>query len=403
MGGADRGRPWEKSVTDQSEHHRHPIGDPLGQEADALINPEAPVEVPPADQMSLVRRLRQPRTILSIAVPLAIIVIAVALNWTQMRDVPGDISRANPWLILLAFSIYYLGFPLRGWRWTKLLKGAGYKVKVKDGTEILFLSWLVNCIVPAKLGDLYRAYLLKLNSPVSATRTLGTVLMERILDLIAIAALGILAGYWRFRGSLNELPTAVQAIFAVGVIVIIVLIVALVVMRSFGRRVIAFLPLPHRVADFYDKFEEGVFGSVGLKGLPLLGLMTVVIWMTEALRLYFVMRALGFADVDLGLSGAMFVALIGSLLTAVPFTPGGIGLVEGGMVGVLQGVFGATQTHAAAIVLVDRAISVFSIVVLGGIAYMLSSKPRGGGMEVESLGPPGTAAPQVADSVSASA
>jgi uncharacterized protein (TIRG00374 family) len=105
------------------------------------------------------------------------------------------------------------------------------------------------------------------------------------------------------------------------------------------------------------------------------------------------MRALGFADVDLGLSGAMFVALIGSLLTALPLTPGGIGVVEGGMVGVLQGVFGATQTHAAAIVLVDRAISVFSIVVLGSIAYMLSSKPRGGGMEVESLGPPGTAAP----------
>jgi uncharacterized protein (TIRG00374 family) len=403
MGGADRGRPLEKSVTDQSEHHRHRIGDPLGQEADALINPEAPVEVPPADQMSLVRRLRQPRTILSIAVPLAIIVIAVALNWNQMRDVPGDIGRANPWLILLAFVIYYLGFPLRGWRWTKLLKGAGYKVKVKDGTEILFLSWLVNCIVPAKLGDLYRAYLLKLNSPVSATRTLGTVLMERILDLIAIAALGILAGYWRFRGNLNALPPAVQVIFAVGVIVIIVLIVALVVMRSFGRRVIAFLPLPHRVADFYDKFEEGVFGSVGVKGLPLLGLMTIVIWMTEALRLYFVMRALGFADIDLGLSGAMFVALIGSLLTALPLTPGGIGVVEGGMVGVLQGVFGATQTHAAAIVLVDRAISVFSIVVLGSIAYMLSSKPRGGGMEVESLGVPGTGRASETDSASASA
>ena len=58
--------------------------------------------------------------------------------------------------------------------------------------------------MPAKLGDLYRAYLLKLNSPVSATRTLGTVFMERILDLIAIAALGIAAGYWRFRGNLER-------------------------------------------------------------------------------------------------------------------------------------------------------------------------------------------------------
>ena len=377
-------------MTEQQDLHHHPIGDTLGQEADALINPEATVEVPAAGQMSLVRRLRQPKTILSIAVPLVIIAIAAYLNRQSLADVPSEISRANPWLILLAFAIYYVGFPVRGWRWTKLLKGAGYKVKVKDGTEIIFLSWLVNCIVPAKLGDLYRAYLLKLNSPVSATRTLGTVFMERILDLIAIAALGILAGYWQFHGRLNDLPVVTQAIFAIGVVVIVLLIVALVVMRNFGRRVIGLLPLPHRVADFYDRFEEGVFGSVGVRGLPLLGLLTVLVWITEGLRLFFVMRALGFADVDLGLSGAMFVALIGSLLTAIPFTPGGIGLVEGGMIGVLTKVFGASPTHAAAIVLVDRAISVFSIVLLGSIAYVISSKPRAGGMEVQEVTPVST-------------
>ena len=354
----------------------------MEKEADALINPDLPVEVPPAEQMSLLRRLRQPRTLLSIAVPLVVIVVAVALNWKDMQQVPDDIASANLLLVLVAFLIYYAGFPLRGWRWTKLLKGAGYKVRVKDGTEILFLSWLVNCIVPAKLGDLYRAYLAKLNSPVSATKTLGTVFMERILDLIAIASLGVLAGYWRFRDSLGALPRSVQLIFALGVVVVILLIVALVVMRNFGRRVMAILPLPHRAVEFYERFEEGVFGSVGLRGLPLLGLLTTVIWMTEALRLYFVVRALGFSDIDLGFSGAMFVALIGSLLTAVPFTPGGLGLVELGMGGVLKGVFNASTPHAAAVILIDRSISVFSIVVFGSIAYILSSKPRGGGMVV---------------------
>jgi hypothetical protein len=373
-------------LTEPQEHRHLSIGDPLGQEAEALVNPDAAIEVPPPEQMSLIKRLRQPRTLLSIAVPLVIIVVAVYLNRDDMQQVPEDIAHANLFLVLLAFLIYYAGFPLRGWRWTKLLKGAGYKVRVKDGTEILFLSWLVNCIVPAKLGDLYRAYLLKLNSPVSATKTLGTVFMERILDLIAIAGLGVLAGYVRFRGSLNSLPGSVQAIFALGVIVVVLLIVALVVMRSFGRRVMTLLPLPRRVVDFYERFEEGVFGSVGLKGLPLLGVLTCVIWMTEALRLYFVVRALGFPDVDLGFSGAMFVALIGSLLTAVPFTPGGLGLVEVGMIGVLMGVFNASKPHAAAIILIDRAISVFSIVLLGSIAYVISSKPRAGGMKVEEIG-----------------
>jgi uncharacterized protein (TIRG00374 family) len=374
-------------VTEQPGHHRHPIGDALGQEADAFINPEVTVEVPRADQMSILRRLREPKTILSIVVPLAIIVIAAFLNQQYLGEIPGDISRANPWLILLAFLAYYVGFPLRGWRWTKLLRGAGYKVKIKDGTEILFISWLVNCIVPAKLGDVYRAYLLKINSPVSATKTLGTVFMERILDLIAIAALGILAGYWNFHGSLNNLPAATQFILAIGVVVVVVLIVALVVMRNFGRRVISFLPLPHRIVDFYDRFEEGVFGSVGARGLPLLGILTIVIWMTEAMRLYLVVRALGYPDVNLGLSGAMFVSLIGSLLTAVPFTPGGIGLVETGMGLVLTSVFKASTPQALAIVLVDRTISVFSIIVLGSIVYVISSKPRGGGMEVQEVTP----------------
>jgi glycosyltransferase 2 family protein len=374
-------------VTDQSQRHIHPMGESLEQEAEALIHPELPVEMPAADQMSLTRRLRQPRTILSLVVPIVIIIIAVYLNRQYLSEVPSDIGKASPWLVLLAFASYYLGFPFRGWRWTKLLRGAGYKVKVKDGTEIIFLSWLVNCIVPAKLGDLYRAYLLKANSPVSATRTLGTVFMERILDLIAIAALGLVAGYWRFRGSLNELPEQVQIILAVGVVLIIGLTAALIVMRNFGRRVMAVLPLPHRVVEFYLRFEEGVFGSVGLRGLPMLGVLTFIIWMTEALRLYLVVLALGFKDADLGFSGAVFVALIGSLLTAVPLTPGGLGLVEGGMGLVLTKVFNASPGHATAIVLVDRAISVFTVVILGAIAYVISSKPRGGGMEVEEVAP----------------
>jgi uncharacterized protein (TIRG00374 family) len=369
----------------QHEHHRHPIGEPLAEEAEALLNPETTVDVPPAEQMSLVSRLRQPRTILSIAVPIAILVIAVLLNRDQLQDVPKDLSKADPIFVIAAFASYYLGFPLRGWRWSKLLRGVGYRVRVKDATEILFLSWLVNCIVPAKLGDLYRAYLLKLNSPVSATRTLGTVFMERILDLIAIAGLGVAAGYWHFRTNLSSLSTEVQVMFAFAVVVIVGLILALVVMRNFGRRLISALPLPHRVLELYERFEEGVFNSVGLRGLPMLGILTGLIWLSEGMRLYLVARALG---ADLGISGAVFVALIGSLLTAVPFTPAGLGLVDLGMFTVLSSIFKLTATAAAAVILVDRAISVFSVVVLGSIAYMLSSKPRGRGMVVEEVATP---------------
>ena len=57
---------------------------------------------------------------------------------------------------------------MRGLRWAILLRGTGFRIGVKDSTEIIFLSWLVNCVVPAKLGDVYRAYLLKINSTASS-------------------------------------------------------------------------------------------------------------------------------------------------------------------------------------------------------------------------------------------
>ena len=112
-------------------------------------------------------------------------------------------------------------------------------------------------------------------------------------------------------------------------ILVIVMAVGLLTMRNFGRRLITRLPFPHRVRELYDRFEEGVFGALGLRSLPLLLVITGLIWATEAMRLFLVVEAMGFPDVHLGISGAFFVALTASLLTAVPLTPAGIGFVEG--------------------------------------------------------------------------
>ncbi|MGK2849964.1 MAG: lysylphosphatidylglycerol synthase transmembrane domain-containing protein [Candidatus Limnocylindrales bacterium] len=332
---------------------------------------------PDAEQMSIARRLRQPRTIISIAVPLVVIAVFVGINGEQLQKVPGLILGMNPLLALAAFVIFYAGFPLRGLRWAVLLRGTGLRIPAKDSTEIIFLSWLVNCVVPAKLGDVYRAYLLKINSTASLSRTFGTVFIERVLDLFAIAILGLAAGYWSFR---DGLPPAIQVVFGIGVVVVALLAFGLFTMRNFGRRIITALRfLPHQIMEFYERFEQGVFGAMAVRSLPILALLTGLIWLTEGLRLYFVVQALGFGDVSLGLSGAVFVALIGSLLTAVPLSPAGLGIVEAGVVGVLTVAYGVPLPEATAIALLDRVISVFSIIVLGSVAYAVSSKPRGMG------------------------
>ncbi len=349
-----------------------PIADPAQPVADAS-EPAADA----AERVSLTSRLRQTKTIVSILVPLAIIAFFVALNRNSLARVPELIANANPALVLVAFLVFYLGFPLRGLRWAMLLRGTGFRIQLRDSTEILYLSWLVNCLIPAKLGDVYRAYLLRINSDASLSRTFGTVFIERILDIFTIALLGIAAGYWSFR---SGLPQEIQVLFLIAVVIVALLAVGLFTLRNFGRRILVALPLPQRIVEFYDRFEQGVFGALQRRQLPVLGLIGVAIWMTESLRLYFVVLAFGFPDVELGLSGAVFVALIGSLLTAVPLSPAGLGIVEAGIVGILTIVYGVPLPEATAIALLDRVISVFSVIVLGALLYAISGKPRGAGL-----------------------
>jgi glycosyltransferase 2 family protein len=353
--------------------------DDLGEEyaTEFAAEPPVPDAEVTSDTVSLGRRLRQPRTILSIVIPIAVLVFAFSRMDIKPEAIAAGIGQSNKLLLLAAFAIFYVGFPLRGFRWANILGGTGVRIGAKDSTEILFLSWLVNCLVPAKLGDVYRAYLLKINSPVSLSRTFGTVFIERILDLFAIAILGLGAGFWSFR---NGLPTEVQFVAALGVGTVVVLAVMLLTLRNFGRRIITRLPLPHRVLGLYDKFEEGVFGAVSGRQLPVLIVITILIWCTEGLRLWLVVQALGFPNANLGISGAFFVALIGSLLTAVPLSPAGLGLVEAGMVGVLVAAYQLPLTEATTIALLDRVISVFSIIVLGSILYVVSGKRRGAGL-----------------------
>ena len=155
--------------------------------------------------------------------------------------------------------MFYLGFPLRGLRWALLIRGTGFPLRLRDATEIIFISWLVNCLVPAKLGDLYRAYLLKINSTVS--------LQPDVRDGVHRAGPRPLRdrrpgpGLPATGASAGGLPDQVQVVFLIGVVVVIVLAGGLLTMRNFGRRVILALPLPHRVIEFYDRFEEGVFSA----------------------------------------------------------------------------------------------------------------------------------------------
>jgi len=325
------------------------------------------------EQVSLRRRLLNVRTIGSLAFGLVLIfllfrvVFGPGFDWGEVARLVG---QAQVGFLALAFLAYYATFPLRGYRWRYVLSRSGMDVPLRDATEILFLSWFVNCLVPAKLGDLYRAYLLRGNYGASISRTVGTVFIERVADIIVIAALALSAGYWSFRG--RSRPD-IDALFIIGFIFAIGLILLVLGLRAFGAHVSRLLPT--RIAALWDRFHEGSMGALTPRSVPIILAITVAIWLLEGARLYFVIRALHLPEVGLGISSSVFVALAAALLTAIPLTPAGFGFVEAGIIGVLF-IYGVTQEPAAAVALVDRGLSIVTVIILGGILYAFSAKVR---------------------------
>ena len=362
-------------MTDDRRRPRHPAEGPHTHEGRAIYEAgeflDAPVdEQIPDREVSLARRVLNWRTIGSLIFAFVLLVLAFNTLGVNLASTWQLILSANVGLLVLAFVIYYLTFPLRAFRWRYILAQVGTRVRFLDALEILFLSWFVNCLVPAKLGDLYRAYLLKADTGASASRTVGTIFIERIADIIVIFGLALAAGYWSFRG--RSMP-GVDVIFILGFVLAILLIGVVVVLRFYGHRVSRYLPI--RFAELWRRFHEGSTGALTRSALPVIGATTVLIWLLEGARLYFVIHALGIPGVDLGISASVFVALVAALLTAMPLTPAGIGFVEAGIAGALL-IYGVPPESAAAVALTDRAISILSVIVIGGVLYLFSGKVR---------------------------
>jgi uncharacterized protein (TIRG00374 family) len=345
-----------------------------------------PEEAIAESELSIQRRLLNWRTIGSLifALVLVFFLFRVVLN-VDLQRTWELIRSASPALLLAAFVAYYLTFPLRSLRWWIVLRNVGTRVKYGDATEILFLSWFVNCLVPAKLGDLYRAYLLRATYAASVSRTVGTIFLERVADLVVILGLALAAGFWSFRG--RDRPE-VDAIFVTGFVVVGVLVIFTIVLRSHGQRLTQYLPA--KVGELYERFHEGSTGAMRPRVLLQVGVVTAVVWLLEGARVLFVIRALDLPGVDLRITSSIFVALCASLLTAIPLTPGGIGFVQGGIVLVLTKLYGIPAEEATAIALVDFVISTLSVIVIGGVVYAFSGKVRLAHGSTRSLPPAAT-------------
>lgn len=274
-----------------------------------------------------------------------------------------SLLRKTNWLDYLgAITVFYGASVIRAGRWKLLLRNAGERAGLAKAWRILMVGWFVNGIFPAKPGDLYRARLLGKTYQTSASKALGTIAMERLLDGAVLLLLIDVLGLLLFR---QHMPAFFAAALVATAAVLVLALLAVVLLRVFRPKAIR---LPALVAPIAERFQAGLVGSIA--NIPLLLGITAFLWLTEGIRLYLVVRAL---PVPL-LSWAQltFVALAGSLLTAFPGLPGGLSLVEGGMVTVLV-YFGLTVSVGLSVALLDRMINYWSVLFLSLLAFGLAA------------------------------
>lgn len=342
----------------------------VGKDNDALTTNTSQAEA--VQEVSLRKRFFNARTGVSFAIAFAILFFLWRSLDVPLGDIWENVRQSNPLIYALSFVGYYSTFPLRGGRWRVLLENVGFRrdlgVRLPSFWglgEMIFLSWFANCIVPAKLGDAYRAYLLKKNANVSFSKTVGTILAERIIDMVILFALLVGAALGVIRG--RNAATAMW-IVELGLGFIALLVIGLLALRFFGGTIQRLIP--HRFRSAYGRFLEGTLGS--FRQIPRLIFITVLVWLFEAGRLLLVTQSMG---ITLALSLILFVALAHSLLTAIPFTPGGLGLAEAGMVSLLM-IADVSKESAVSIAILDRVVSYWSIIFFGLLIFLFFGRRR---------------------------
>jgi uncharacterized protein (TIRG00374 family) len=323
------------------------------------------------EPVSLSSRIFKPHTILSFLVAIAIVAFFFRRLDINLGDVWFNIKHANLWLLALAVIVYYSTFFVRAFRWRMMLAQAGitdengYSVPdIPRFVDIFILSWFANSLIPAKLGDGYRSYLLKRDSGAPMSTGLGTILAERLVDLVVLFSTMSVVGIIAFRGHVPG--QAERALFGGGILIIIggISVAILYFFRDHLEQLI-----PHRFREQYARLHDAIFSC--LRRPWLFGAISLCIWMLDGTRLYLVAKSV---SGDISFSTAVFVALMAALVGTLPITPAGLGVVEAAVIVIFTDVVHLTPSIAGSIAVLDRVITYWSVILIGLILYARQMK-----------------------------
>ena len=280
---------------------------------------------------------------------ISVFFLSLALRGLNLTDFWQALRTANYIWLIPGVGIYFLGVWVRAWRWHYLL----HPIKAISTRKMfppVAIGYMGNNIYPARAGEILRAVVLRRSDQVPVSSSLATIIVERIFDgvvmlsfvFLTLPRLGSIQGNSGFVGSIQQLAVGGAAVFALALVAFLVVAMfpapALRLITAIFQRLVpetVRVPLIPRLAQprpvrapllsITEKFIRGLEALRSPKNALMVFLTSVVIWLFETGKYWFVMQAFPF-EVDF--FTLMLMNGIVNLATTIPAAPGYVGTFD---------------------------------------------------------------------------
>jgi glycosyltransferase 2 family protein len=264
-------------------------------------------------------------------IQIAKLVVAAGLIWwlvqtKKITAAPFIELWATPWLTFFAFAVVLATIVINNYRWLLLLRGQGIRSSSKQTVPLTFIGLFFNLAMPGAVGgDLIKAYYIAQEQPGTKLRAATSVLMDRVVGLYALALIVLAAIVTHVNIIMGSPQLKVLAVFNIAL--------------AFGFSIFFLLGFSETIREhdwtnsFLEKFPGGkfierIYDAVhdyknGKRQFGLGILLSILVQSMNIFLFFVIAKTLHF---EISMGALFFVIPLGLMATAVPVSPGGLGV-----------------------------------------------------------------------------
>lgn len=295
-------------------------------------------------------------------------------NWSDFGHYV--LHEMNWWWMLLSLAFGILPQMARAWRWKMALEPLGEHPRRTSCIDAIFMSYAASLVIP-RVGEVTRCGTLKTADGVSFTKSLGTVVTERLVDSLlmllftCIAFLLQLPMFLRFLMETNtNIGDLLYRFTGTGYIVTFICLVAALIAGFVAIRRFSFFK---KGRDMLRDMWEGVLSLRKVRNLPLYLFYSVLIWVGYFLHFYIAFFSFDFTA-HLSIGAAFLIFCVGTFAVLVP-TPNGAGPWHFAVKTMLV-LYGVAETQAIMFALTVHTIQTALVVLLGAFGWARINSKR---------------------------